>query len=147
MSHHPAGAADEGQIVFTTTIQVTVANEPPVPLPAELRYAMTDPYAVCLSLGVPLAPTVDWVFARSLLAHGLHRPTGSGDVVVIPQHRHHPDAIRILLRRRNGAAVLEVATAAVTAFLRRSDVLVPPGTEHHHIDLDRVVQQLTAGIE
>ncbi|MER6523950.1 SsgA family sporulation/cell division regulator [Streptomyces sp. NPDC001508] len=147
MRQQHTGAADEGPIVCGTTVLVTVAGDPPVPLPAQLRYTATDPYAVCLSLGVPSSPSVDWVFARSLLAQGLGRPAGSGDVVVIPRHRCHPDTVRILLRTRHGAAVLEVASHAVTDFLRRADALVPTGTEHRHIDLDRVVEQLTAGSE
>ncbi|KOV96140.1 SsgA family sporulation/cell division regulator [Streptomyces sp. NRRL B-3648] len=147
MPQEPAGAADEDPIVCRTNVHVTVADDPPVPLPAELRYSAADPYAVCLALGAPAAPSVDWVFARSLLARGLRRPSGSGDVVVFPRPRPRSDAIRILLRSRTGAAVLEVAGAAVTAFLRRADALVPPGTEHRHIDLDRVVERLTAGSE
>ncbi|MGI5439037.1 SsgA family sporulation/cell division regulator [Streptomyces shenzhenensis] len=148
MRQHPAGVADEGPIVCTTTVLVTVADDPPVPLPAELRYTATDPYAVCLSLGAPSSPAaVDWVFARSLLARGLRRPAGAGDVVVIPRHRCHPDAVRILLRSRHGAAVLKIASGAVTAFLHRADTLVPPGTEHRHLDLDHIVHRLTAGSE
>ncbi|MFC9758111.1 hypothetical protein [Streptomyces sp. NPDC056921] len=49
--------------------------------------------------------------------------------------------------RQHGAAVLDVAARDVSAFLHRADALVPPGTEHRHIDLDRVVEQLTAGSE
>ncbi|MFJ8787950.1 SsgA family sporulation/cell division regulator [Streptomyces sp. NPDC102462] len=147
MGQHHTGAADEGPIVCATTVLVTVADDPPVPLPAQLRYTATDPYAVCMSLGAPSAPSVDWVFARSLLAQGLCRPAGYGDVVVIPRHRGRQDTVGVLLRTRHGAAVLEVASRAVTAFLHRTDALVPPGTEHRHIDLDRVVHHLTAGRE
>jgi hypothetical protein len=147
MRRHLAGGTDEDPIVFRTSIRVTVADELPIPLPAELRYSAADPYAVRLSLGAPSAPSVDWVFARSLLAQGLRRPTGSGDVAVFPRRQCHPDVIRILLRTRAGAALLEVAGAAVSAFLHHTEALVPPGTEHHRIDLDRVVAQLTAGSE
>lgn len=147
MSSDLAGAREEEHIVCRTSIHVTVAGEVPVPLPAELRYTAADPYAVCLSLGAPTAPSVDWVFARSLLTQGLHRPTGRGDVVVFPRRPQTPDSIRVLLRTRAGAALLEVASAPVTAFLRRTEALVPPGTEHHHIDVDRVVELLTAGSE
>ncbi|MFF3905836.1 SsgA family sporulation/cell division regulator [Streptomyces sp. NPDC001848] len=147
MRHPLFGTADERSVVHRTEIIVSVSDEPPVPLPAELRYDMSDPYAVCLSLGAPGAPSVDWVFARSLLADGLRRSAGIGDVVVVPRHRCHPDALRILLRTRTGAAVLEVGIRAVTSFLRRTDAIVPPGTEHRHIDLDDVVVRLTAGSE
>jgi hypothetical protein len=147
MRQRPVGAAHEDPIVLTTTVLAAVADDPPIPLPAELRYTATDPYAVCPSLGAPAAAPVEWVFARSLLAEGLRRPTGSGDVVVIPRHRCHPDAVRVLLRTRHGAAVLDVAADDVSVFLRRADALVSPGTEHRYIDLDRVVEQLTAGSE
>ncbi|MER6566759.1 SsgA family sporulation/cell division regulator [Streptomyces sp. NPDC001093] len=147
MTQHHAGATDEGPIVCTTTILVTVAGDPPVPLPAELRYTAADPYAVRLSLGTPSAASVDWFFARSLLARGLRRPTGSGDVTVIPRHRCHPDTVRVLLSTRHGSAALEISCSAVTAFLHHTDALVPPGTEHRHTDLERIVEQLTAGSE
>ncbi|WP_078884068.1 SsgA family sporulation/cell division regulator [Streptomyces sp. NRRL S-340] len=124
-----------------------MAGEAWVPLPAALRYDTADPYAVRLSMGAPAARSVDWVFARSLLADGLHRPTGIGDVVVIPRHRRRPESVRILVRTRTGAALLAVHTLVVRDFLRRSEALVPPGTEHHHIDLDRVIGRLTAGHE
>ncbi|MFE4334338.1 hypothetical protein ACFRQM_34480 [Streptomyces sp. NPDC056831] len=65
----------------------------------------------------------------------------------IRQYRCHPDAVRVLLRTRHGAAVLDVAARDVSAFLHRADALVRPGAEHRHIDLGRVVEQLTAGSE
>ncbi|MGW1162846.1 SsgA family sporulation/cell division regulator [Streptomyces sp. NPDC002513] len=145
MRHIPSGAAHERSITFALEVRVTVAAEPPVPLPAELRYDRTDPYAVHLSLGTHSTPTVDWVFARSLLAEGLRRPAGIGDVLVIPRHRCHPGAIRVVLRSRTGSAVLEIAESAVAAFLQQTEAVVPQGCEHHHIDLDDVVERLTAG--
>ncbi|MET9453134.1 SsgA family sporulation/cell division regulator [Streptomyces cinerochromogenes] len=147
MRHDPADTTDQDPIVCTTSVRVAVADEPPVPLTAELRYSAADPYAVCLSLGAPSARSVDWVFARSLLAQGLTRPTGTGDVVVFPERRRDPATVRVLLRTHTGAALLEIACSAVTAFLRRADAVVPPGTEHHHLDVDRVVEQLMAGRE
>ncbi|GHK03953.1 SsgA family sporulation/cell division regulator [Streptomyces sp. NPDC003753] len=147
MRHPLPGTEDERSVVHRTEMIVSVADEPPIPLPAELRYDMSDPYAVRLSLGAPGVPSVDWVFARSLLADGVRRSAGIGEVVVIPPHRCHPDTLRILLRTRTGAAVLEAGIRAVTAFLRRADTMVPPGTEHRHIDLDGVVARLTAGSE
>ncbi|MEV6115251.1 hypothetical protein AB0L59_22735 [Streptomyces sp. NPDC052109] len=97
------GAAEE-TIVVRTDIGVAVADEPPVRLPAELRYATTEPYAVCLSVGAPSAPPVD---------------------------RASP----------------ALSAAAVTAFPRRTGALVPPGTEHEHIDPDGAVERLTTGSE
>ncbi|WP_037908634.1 hypothetical protein [Actinacidiphila yeochonensis] len=41
-----------------------------------------------------------------------------------------------------GAAVLDVAAEAVTAFLEQAAAVVPLGTEGAHLDLDRVVAEL-----
>ncbi|GKQ34105.1 SsgA family sporulation/cell division regulator [Streptomyces sp. A012304] len=139
--------ADASSIVFPTEVKISVAGAPWVPLPAELRYDMADPYAVRLCMGAPLVPSIDWVFARSLLMEGVRRPSGIGDVVVIPRHRCDPDSVRILLRTRTGAALLAARAVVVMDFLRRSEALVPPGTEHHHVDVDRLIDRLTAGRE
>ncbi|MGW1760055.1 SsgA family sporulation/cell division regulator [Streptomyces mirabilis] len=130
-------------VMHMVTVHVSVPNELSTPLPAELHYDMTDPYAVRLSIGAPAARPVDWVFARSLLTEGLRRPTGTGDVLVIPRHRCHPGAVRIVLRSGAGVAQVDIAASAVAAFLRRTVSLVPPGTESLHIDLDRVLAELT----
>ncbi len=147
MGHPPSRAHDGLSITFPVDVHVTVPGAPPVPLPGELRYDRADPYAVCLSLGRPTPFSVDWFFARSLLAEGLRRPAGIGDIVVIPQRHRHPDALRILLRPRAGVALLDVKASAVGAFLRQTEVMVPPGTEHRHLDMDDVVARLTAGGE
>lgn len=139
-----SSSADAFSIVSAMAVRISVAGERWVPLPAELRYDVTDPYAVRLSIGAPLAPAVDWVFARSLLVEGLSRPAGIGDVVLLPRHRCDPVSVRILLRSRAGAALLTVPALAVMDFLRRSDALVPPGTEHHHIEVDRAIDRLAA---
>ncbi|TXS38832.1 SsgA family sporulation/cell division regulator [Streptomyces sp. or43] len=113
------------------------------PLSADLHYDMADPYAVRLSIGVPMERPVDWVFARELLAEGLHRPTGDGDVVVMPWRHPHPDSVRVVLRNRSGTALVEMATAEVATFLLRTFVLVPEGAEGRHLDLNRAISELT----
>ncbi|MDX3763281.1 MULTISPECIES: SsgA family sporulation/cell division regulator [Streptomyces] len=138
-----AGDFDIPSVMCMVTVLVSVPNELSTPLPAELHYDMSDPYAVRLSIGAPAARPVDWVFARSLLTEGLHRPTGTGDVLVIPPHRCHPVSVRIVLRSGAGVAQVDIAASAVAAFLRRTVSLVPPGAESLHVDLDRVLDELT----
>ncbi|MFF8971833.1 SsgA family sporulation/cell division regulator [Streptomyces sp. NPDC014995] len=147
MSHPSSGAAAGFSVVHEVMVRASAPDQRPVPLPSTLRYDSTDPYAVCLSLGAPSTRTVDRVFARSLLSEGLRRPGGAGDVLVIPRHRCHPGSVRIVVRSPAGAALLEIAVSAVTAFLEATHRVVPPGTEELHIDLDRVVAELTAGSE
>jgi hypothetical protein len=40
-------------------------------------------------------------------------------------------------------AQVDIAASAVAAFLRRTVSLVPPGAESLHVDLDRVLDELT----
>ncbi|MFF4833114.1 SsgA family sporulation/cell division regulator [Streptomyces sp. NPDC001315] len=143
----PFSSADGTSVTHEVVTHVVVADEPPVSLPAELRYDRADPYAVCLSLGAASTGTVDWVFARSLLSEGLSRPAGVGDVLVIPRHRCHRDSVRIVVRSTAGSALLVIAASAVAAFLKQTEMVVPPGTEGLHIDLDRVVAEIMAGSE
>ncbi|MGY0057778.1 SsgA family sporulation/cell division regulator [Streptomyces sp. LZ34] len=147
MSQPFFGATDETSIIHEVVAHVVVDGEPPVSLSAELRYDRTEPFAVCLALGATSTDTVDWVFARGLLSEGLRRPAGIGDVLVIPRSSGPRHSVRIVLRSTVGAAVLDIAASAVTAFLDRTDLLVPPGTEALHIDLDSIVAQLMAGSE
>ncbi|MER6416784.1 SsgA family sporulation/cell division regulator [Streptomyces humidus] len=125
------------------TVHISFPDGLSAPLPAELHYDTTDPYAVRLSLGAPLDRPVDWVFARSLLSEGLRRPTGSGDVLVIPRHRRHRYSVRIVLRSPAGAALIDIAESEVASFLWRTVSLVPPGTENLHIDIDRALAEFT----
>ena len=130
-------------VMCPVTVQVTAPEQLPVPLPAQLHYDMTDPYAVRLSLGAPAAKPVNWVFARDLLAEGVRRPAGTGNVLVFPGHRCRPHFMRILLRSTAGAALVEISASEVATFLRQTFLLVPSGSESLHIDLDRIVAELT----
>ncbi|MET8576140.1 SsgA family sporulation/cell division regulator [Streptomyces sp. NPDC005012] len=132
------------QVLHEVVVHVVVDDVPPTPLTAELRYDRADPYAVRLSVGAPGPDAVHWVFARSLLAEGVRRPAGAGDVLVSPHRRDRRSWVRVVVRSRAGAAVLEIAAPAVTAFLSRTGRLVPPGTEGQHIDLEGVIADLMA---
>ena len=65
-------------------LRLVVSSESSLPVPAGLRYDTADPYAVHATFHTGAEETVEWVFARDLLAEGLHRPTGTGDVRVWP---------------------------------------------------------------
>ncbi|WP_189868712.1 SsgA family sporulation/cell division regulator [Streptomyces viridiviolaceus] len=135
------------QHLSTVTCQTTAhvsapKGPPPLPLRAELHYRVTDPYAVRLSLGPSTGPLTTWTFARELLAEGLRRPAGPGDVMVIPRYCHHPHSIRIVLSNLAGTALIELAAAEVDAFLQQAFALVPLGTESDHLDVDGAITVL-----
>jgi sporulation and cell division protein SsgA len=130
------------RVMCRVTVTVGLPAEPPVPLPAELGYDMDDPYAVRLSLGVPEIQQVDWVFARSLLEEGMHRPAGVGSVLVSPQRLHLRHFVRIVVRSPTGVARIQVSAAEVRDFLRQSHELMPYGAESRHVDVDRLLTAL-----
>ncbi|MFF8646240.1 SsgA family sporulation/cell division regulator [Streptomyces sp. NPDC015345] len=129
-------------VTRTMTVRVSIPGELPAPLPAQLHYEVHDPYAVRLSLGAPMARPVDWVFARDLLAAGVHRTSGVGDVLVIPLPGTRP-RVRVVLRSGTGTAVVALPMDEVADFLRQSCALVPAGMEGLHLDLDHAVAELT----
>ncbi|MFD0262532.1 SsgA family sporulation/cell division regulator [Kitasatospora indigofera] len=116
-----------------------------------LRYRTDDPLAVRMlfpaeySLDAtgpdegPAGAEVTWVFARQLLAAGLDRPAGTGDVHVRPGPGPQTT---VELRAAEGVAVLRFDTPGLRQFLRLSFRAVPEGEEHHHLDADRALAEL-----
>jgi hypothetical protein len=113
------------------------------PVAAELRYSARDPLAVEAVFHDPSPDPVHWVFARDLLAAGLDRRTGDGDVVVWPtQDTQARPAVHLRLRSPSGDALLEAPADAVAEFLAETARLVPPGTEYQHVDIDAALESL-----
>ena len=112
-------------------------------LTAELRYDAADPYAVDIVFHTGDPRGVRWVFARDLLAEGLFRRTGDGDVRVSP---HLDDRgtriVQIELRSPDGEAVLQAPADGLRGFLESTYAVVLPGSESAHIDLDMLVEAL-----
>ncbi|MFH8255666.1 SsgA family sporulation/cell division regulator [Streptomyces roseolus] len=130
-------------ITCTMTAYVSTPNGPRLPLPSELRYEVSDPYAVRLSLMSSVGPPVTWVFARDLLAEGTLRPAGTGDVLVAPGERRRSHSLRIALGNSTGTALIDLDAANVALFLQRTFALIPVGTEGDHLDVDRAILALT----
>jgi len=125
-------------------LRLVVSSESSLPVPAGLRYDTADPYAVHATFHTGAEETVEWVFARDLLAEGLHRPTGTGDVRVWPSRSHGQGVVCIALSSPEGEALLEAPARALESFLKRTDAAVPPGTEHRHFDLDTELSHILA---
>lgn len=110
---------------------------------ARLRYDARDPYAVHLLVDAEPKP-VSWTFARELLAVGLDRPAGIGDVRVWPSPwaALWGEQVAIALSSPDGYAVLAVSRQLLVRFLGRTEAAVPPGQETAHHDLDAAVARL-----
>lgn len=111
-------------------------------LEAELRYDNGDPYAVAACFDTA-GTSVCWVFGRDLLARGLFAPTGDGDVHVWPCLDSLGRAVTIIeLTSPEGEALMQAKSSEVFDFLRRSEALVPSGSETMQVNMDQVLAQL-----
>ncbi len=115
-------------------------------LHVRLRFMASDPYAVHLRFSSANAPDVEWVFARRLLAEGLHRQSGQGDVRIAPLPGSKGAIIMIELAAPSGRALCEAPAEDLAAFIRESETVTPIGGEPQLMDLDAELSALlTAG--
>ena len=120
-----------------------LASDGALPLAAELRYDAADPYAVEALFDTGGDTPVRWVFARELLAEGLARAVGEGDVLVRPALDDRGSAaVHLVLASPDGRALLEAPAEEVRAFLSETYSLVGRGEESDHVDLDAALLTL-----
>ncbi|WP_101258715.1 SsgA family sporulation/cell division regulator [Streptomyces barkulensis] len=110
-----------------------------------LRYDRHDPFAV--SLVFPPDVSLDgqevvWVFSRELLEDGLRAAVGLGDVHIRPSGPERPEQTVIELRAPEGVAVIEFDSTGLLRFLHGTYGVVPGGSEHLELDLDRGLTSL-----
>ncbi|MDI3406642.1 spore wall synthesis regulator SsgD [Streptomyces cavernicola] len=120
-----------------------IASAPRMPtIPATLSYDARDPYAVRMAFPAPATlegVDVSWTFARELLAAGVERAAGEGDVRVRP---YGYDRTVLEFHASEGTAVVHVRTGELHRFLQRAAALVPDGCEHLHLDMDGDLAEL-----
>ncbi|MFF0698611.1 SsgA family sporulation/cell division regulator [Streptomyces tendae] len=131
-------------ITCALPLRLVISDECSLPVPAALRYDTADPYAVHADFHTGAEEPVTWVFAREVLADGLHRPAGTADVQVWPFHSVGQKVVCISLESEEGRALLHAPARSLDAFLKRTDAAVPPGTEHLHLNLDQELSALLA---
>ena len=113
-----------------------------VPVEAELRYDLSDPYAVTVAF-LQEGEELTWLFARDLLMAGLHEPTGDGDVMLAPSIDPEGRAVVVLeLRSPDGVALVEAPSHDVLRFLARTTRAVWPGTESRHLRVDDAIASI-----
>ncbi|MFK0221083.1 SsgA family sporulation/cell division regulator [Streptomyces vinaceus] len=117
-----------------------------LPLLARFAYDSGDPYAVRATFLDGATPLARWHFDRQMLADGLHRPVGDGDVAFRPHGEAGADELRIVLRgsaaQREGEAVLFVEARAVEDFLHQTYAVTGEGEEF--LDVDKLLDALLA---
>lgn len=125
-------------------LKLILSPERSVPVPARLRYRSDDPYAVHIAFHINSDSPVDWTFARDLLVEGVFRPCGHGDVRVWPTKADGRSVVLVALSSPDGDALLEAPVPQVSAWLERTLMAVPPGTEGAQLGLDDALDQLLA---
>jgi hypothetical protein len=125
-----------------TTFHLLVPGIAPAPIEAELRYDAQDPYAVAVLFHTGQG-TVEWMFARDLLADGLLTPSGEGDIMVRPA-ADDPERVLIELNAPTGFAVLSAEAEDIAEFLDHTYDVVQPGEEDLWVDFDRELAKLVS---
>ncbi|MFE9636136.1 SsgA family sporulation/cell division regulator [Streptomyces sp. NPDC006463] len=117
-----------------------------VRLAARFSYDAGDPYAVQAEFFDGLSVLACWHFDRQMLAEGLHRPVGEGDVTFGPRKGAGVDELRVDLRSRSGEqqgkAVLFVEACTLMAFLEQTYAVIGVGEEC--LDIDKHLDELRA---
>ncbi|MER5873584.1 SsgA family sporulation/cell division regulator [Streptomyces sp. NPDC002044] len=115
-----------------------------VPLLGRFSYDRADPYAVRARFFTQDTGLPSWCFDRQMLAEGLHRPVGEGDVTFRPQWTPDGEAVRAELRDSSGGqgAVLLFDARALARFLDETYAVVAPGAET--FDADAFLDELLA---
>lgn len=125
------------------TLRQHISPGTTVPVRTRFRYDPADAFAVRLDFAYGHASAATWVLARELLAEGLYRTSGEGDVLLRPPCRCRQRAtLGIYLDFWRTPAVLEAEAAPVRDWLVSTFRLVPAGTEGDHINWDRTLEYL-----
>jgi Streptomyces sporulation and cell division protein, SsgA len=124
------------------SLSLVVPEHGAVPLVASLYYRADDPYAIKMAFHVGTDEPVEWIFARELLAAGLERPVGEGDVQVWPEDCDGTDVLHIALSSPFGEARFEAPLTATAEFLQNTYEIVAVGLESGFIDVDRELDEL-----
>jgi hypothetical protein len=125
---------------FTVTtemeLRLVVPGNASLPVQADVRYDVADPYAVHVAFHTGGAEMVEWTFARQLLTDGVTRPVGEGDVQVWPAQNGSRPYVDLSLSSPSGRALFEVPLAELVEFLSRTYNAVPTGSESDYVDVD-----------
>lgn len=128
-------------ITSTIVMRLVVPERAGILLTASLSYQAKDPYAIRMVFHIDPDEEVEWMFGRDLLADGLSRRAGEGDVCLWPGTSDQ-SLLTIALCSPHGQALFEAPLAGVTGFLQRTYQIVPAGCEAGHVDIEAELNTL-----
>src|SRR4051794_41686343 len=106
-------------------VRLVVPGEASVPVPVVLQYDSVDPYAVQATFRTG-GQGVDLVFARELIAAGVNRPVGRGDVRVWPSNHPDDEGGYLALSSPDREGLLAAPAAVLRDFVARAALVLPP---------------------
>ncbi|MER6218665.1 MULTISPECIES: SsgA family sporulation/cell division regulator [unclassified Streptomyces] len=128
-----------------TTVHLKDAGGP-VPFLAHFHYDRVDPYAVRVKFFDQGTAVACWYFDREMLAEGMNRQIGEGDVTFRPRRTVEGLQVHIELRDHTApghhAAVISVDGGDLDEFLERTYRVTPAGAET--MDIDSPLRDLLA---
>ncbi|MFG2730304.1 SsgA family sporulation/cell division regulator [Streptomyces canus] len=116
-----------------------------ISIPSVLSYRTDDPFAVHLIFHADTEHTISWAFDRNLLAGGLCRPCGPGDVYIWPTGMGSDAELHLVLSSPHGTARLVAPLPVLAQWLDRTYALVPAGQETDGWDVDAELSLLLHG--
>ncbi|MFF7976344.1 SsgA family sporulation/cell division regulator [Streptomyces sp. NPDC007905] len=134
----------------TLVVQLQAEGTGRCPVLAHLSYDVDDPFAVTAVFGHDGRVLARWRLDREMLADGLTRPVGVGDVRIRPVSAGLWQELRLEFLgdvRPDGGrhhAVVFAWAPAVAAFLRETHGVVAPGQEEVPVD-ELLAEILSAG--
>jgi hypothetical protein len=134
----------------TLVVQLQADGTARCPVLAHLSYDAEDPFAVTAVFGHDGHVLARWRLDREMLADGLTRPVGVGDVRMSPHATGMWRELRLEFLgdfRSDGSrhrAVVYAWAPAVAAFLREAHEVVAPGQEEVPVD-EMLAEILSAG--
>ncbi|MFE7439645.1 SsgA family sporulation/cell division regulator [Streptomyces chartreusis] len=124
------------------TLQLVVAPGRTIPVSAYFSYRSWDPYCIHVSFYNEGQTPVSWAFARDLLAEGMVRASGLGDVRIRPGDGEQSGLLCLELSSPEGHALLTMPVDVLIPWLGQTYHLVPVGFEDTSLDLDGELSRL-----
>jgi len=137
-------AAVSATVTREFSVAIIAPDDGPSRVSVAMHYVTADPFAVRARFQVAVDQQITWVFARELLAEGLDRAAGDGDVRIWPAVRAGREVVGIALRSPDGEALLQARAEALVDFLTATYALCPRGRESQHLEIDRALGALFA---
>ncbi|NYI08180.1 SsgA family sporulation/cell division regulator [Allostreptomyces psammosilenae] len=123
-------------------LRLLLGPDAAVSVTVRFHYDPRRPYGIDALFHADGDTPIRWSFARELLAEGLTRPVGLGDIQIWPSRSHGRGVVFIALRSADGTALLEAPHGPLAAFAAEVEAAVPLGQEERFADLDAALAAL-----